>query len=180
MKKRIIFLILSCLIMLTLLAISCGGQETTTTSTTTTSTTTAPTTTTTTTTTSTTQTTTQTQTTTTTTTTTSTQNPFHGSVSGNWTGRAINGGGVQGAFSVTIDENGDITGTFTGNYAGTITGHVDESGNLNAIGNASLGGQYIQFIWQGTASITGTTINTQGTWSGGLASGVFSGTGTTS
>jgi hypothetical protein len=129
----------------------------------------------------TTYTTTQTQTTTTTTTTTqtATENPFHGSVSGNWVGQAIVGESVQGIFSVTIDEDGNVSGTFSGNYIGTIAGHVDENGNLNAIGTATMGGQNIQFVWEGTASLSGTTINVQGTWAGALASGTFTGTGST-
>jgi hypothetical protein len=183
MKKRIPVLLLTCLMVITLLLISCGGQETTTT---TTSTTTTPTTTTATTTTTTptttTTTTTQTQTTTTTTTTTTqtaTVNPFHGSVSGNWEGHAITGEPVNGTFSVTIDEDGNVTGTFSGDYTGTIEGYVDEEGNLNAVGTASLGGQTIEFTWEGIALLSDNTINTQGTWEGVVASGTFIGTGET-
>ncbi len=184
-KKNITILVLSCFIMLVLLLAACGGEETTTTTTTKSTTTQTPTTpsTTTTTTPPTTTTTTITTTTTTTeitTTTTQTQNPFHGSASGNWTGQTMVGDAVNGTFTVTIDEDGNVTGTFSGTYMGTITGHVDESGNLNAVGTSLLGGQNVEFIWAGTASVSGTTINTQGNWSGPLASGTFSGTGTTS
>jgi hypothetical protein len=99
-------------------------------------------------------------------------------VSGNWSGQTPEAG-VYGTFSVTIDKDGNVTGSFNGNYTGTIAGSIDVNGNLNAVGTASLGGQSIQFNWVGTATLSGTTINVNGTWSGSIASGTFTGTGQT-
>ena len=186
MKKNIPVLMLTCLMILTLLLVACGGQETATTTTTTQSTSTTTTTlpastTTTTTTTTTTHTTTQTQTTTTTTTTTQTitENPFSGTITGNWTGTS-SGRQVNGVFSMTIDANGNVTGTSGGSYSGIFSGHVDIDGNLNASGNVSLNGMDSQVQWQGKLVISGQSISITGTWSTSDATGTFSGTGTTS
>jgi len=78
---------------------------------------------------------------------------------------------------VEIDEEGNITGTFSGDYEGTIEGEVDNYGNLNAVGAAVVGGLNVEFTWHGTVTLWGTTISTSGTWSGSLASGTFNGTG---
>jgi len=101
-------------------------------------------------------------------------------VSGNWTGRTVLGQTVAGTFSVTVDDEGNVTGTFIGDYIGTIEGSVDASGNLNAVGTATIGGEIMQFIWAGTATLSENTISVQGTWTGTGASGTFTGTGTTS
>ena len=92
----------------------------------------------------------------------------------------VTGQPVAGTFSVTIDIAGIVIGTFSGDYIGTIAGTVDASGNLNAIGSATMGGQIMKFVWQGTATLSGTTINVQGTWSGARVNGTFNGTGHTS
>ncbi|MDD5339608.1 MAG: hypothetical protein PHG35_09455 [Dehalococcoidales bacterium] len=178
MKKGFIILAICCLMLIILLTTSCNGQGTTTTSAITTSTTSTTTTSTTTPTTTTTTTTTQTQTTTTTETTeTLTVIRYYGTISGTWTGYTTTGEAVDGTFTVEIDEDGNITGTFSGDYEGTIEGEVDNYGNLNAVGAAIMGGQNIQFIWQGTVTLYGSTIAAGGTWSGSLASGTFNGAG---
>lgn len=177
MKKRFLILAICCLMLIILLATSCNGQGTTTTSAITTSTTSTTTTSTTTPTTTTTTTTTQTQTTTTETTETLTVIRYYGTISGTWTGYTTTGEAVDGTFTVEIDEDGNITGTFSGDYEGTIEGEVDNYGNLNAVGAAIIGGQNIQFTWQGTVTLYGTILAASGTWSGSLASGTFNGSG---
>ncbi len=173
MKKSIPILVLGCIMALMLFLVACGGQVTLTT--TVTSTTTTPTTTT--------MTVTTTSTTTVTSTTTITpttpENPFHGSISGNWTGSTIASERLDGTFSVTIDEEGHVTGTFDGTYTGTITGTVDACGNLNAIGTAVINGVSQQLTWLGTATLTQTTTGVEGTWSTSGANGTFIGTGET-
>jgi hypothetical protein len=174
MKKSIPILVLGCIMALMLFLVACGGQVTLTT--TVTSTTTTPTTITTTMTATTTSTTTMTSTTTITTT---PENPFHGSISGNWTGHTVVGQAVVGTFSVNIDRDGNVTGTFEGTYTGVIAGSVDACGNLNAVGTAIINGESQEFDWLGTATLTLTTTGVEGNWNGTGASGTFIGTGTT-
>lgn len=170
MKKGIPVLALVCIMVLMLFLVACDEQETVTTTFTTTTTT--PTTTT--------MTVTTTSTTTvasTTTITTTPENPFHGSISGNWTGHTVVGQAVVGTFSVNIDRDGNVTGTFEGTYTGVIAGSVDACGNLNAVGTAIINGESQEFDWLGTATLTLTTTGVEGTWNGTGASGTFIGTG---
>jgi hypothetical protein len=72
-----------------------------------------------------------------------------------------------------------VTGSFDGDYTGTIEGEVDLYGNLNAVGSAVVGGLNIDIIWQGTSTISGDSLSSEGTWTSPVASGTYSCTGTT-
>jgi hypothetical protein len=55
---------------------------------------------------------------------------------------------------------------------------VDLTGNLNAKGNALVGGTSYETTWQGQVSVSEGVLNGQGDWSNVYGSGIFSGTGT--
>jgi hypothetical protein len=86
---------------------------------------------------------------------------------------------ISGTFSVTIDANGNIQGTFSGDYSGIIAGAVDLNGNFAATGTASGGTTPDVTSWQGKLTVSGNTLNTQGILSSQYVSGIFSGTGNT-
>jgi len=109
---------------------------------------------------------------------------FQGSANGDWSGQMTIGTAstaLSGTFSATINENGGVTGTMSGTYSGSIVGQVTTNGNLNATGNLMVGSTNYVTTWSGTVTLSGTSLNIQGTWTGSNGgSGVFSGSGTTS
>jgi len=109
---------------------------------------------------------------------------FQGSANGVWSGQMTIGTAstsLSGIFSATINENGGVTGTISGTYSGTIIGQVTTNSNLNPTGNLIVGSTTYVTTWSGTVTLSGTSLNIQGTWTGSNGgSGVFSGSGTTS
>jgi uncharacterized repeat protein (TIGR02543 family) len=108
---------------------------------------------------------------------------YAGSFGGKFSGREITGEYISGTFSVTINDKGDVRGTFKyddGSYSGTIAGQVDPEGNLNATGTALVGDISIYVTWQGKINVSDGILSGEGTWSGAYGSGTFSGTGATS
>ena len=101
---------------------------------------------------------------------------FQGTLTGSWAGQGPSDY-LYGTFSVTIDSNGSVQGSFKGTYSGTIVGQVDLNGNLVATGNAETGIFSIMLTWQGKLSKSGNSLNIEGGWSGPNISGTFSGTG---
>jgi hypothetical protein len=97
-----------------------------------------------------------------------------------WSGTIETGAPIQGTCSVTIDENGDITGSFEGAYSGTIAGQVDLIGNLIAVGTLSNGMIQFTSTWAASVTLTGKTLGVDGKWNSTQAWGIFSGTGTVS
>jgi hypothetical protein len=63
---------------------------------------------------------------------------FRGSLSGNWAAGSFSAPG-NGTFSMTVDSNGIVQGSFKGDYSGIIEGQVDLDGNVNAIGTSISG-----------------------------------------
>jgi hypothetical protein len=106
-----------------------------------------------------------------------TSNSFKGSLQGSWSG-ACDSEGVGGGFSITIDANGNVTGSYYGSDSGSIVGTVDVGGNFSASGVA--GG----YVWLGTFSLVNNSLNGSGTWSGSEGSincsGAWQGNGTPS
>jgi hypothetical protein len=108
---------------------------------------------------------------------------FQGSLNGNWSGQLINGTTstpVSGTFSVAINTDGAVQGSFVGTFSGVIAGQVDQNGNLNATGTASGGTSTGVTTWSGHISVAGNSLSGQGNWSGPDSSGTFSGTGNVS
>jgi uncharacterized repeat protein (TIGR02543 family) len=105
---------------------------------------------------------------------------YQGTFTGTWSGLAINGETVSGTFSVTIDANGGVQGSFRksdGSYSGIIAGQVDLEGNLIATGTALIGTLSMEISWKGKISVSGDSLSGQGSWSGSYGVGTFSGTG---
>lgn len=106
---------------------------------------------------------------------------FQGSADGNWSGQMIIGRTttpLEGTFSATIDENGAVNGTMNGVYSGSITGQVAANGNLAGTGDFTVGSTAYVTNWTGTVTLSGTSLNIQGIWTGAYdGSGTFSGTG---
>ena len=100
---------------------------------------------------------------------------FQGTVTGNWSGKAPSGA-VSGTFTATIDTNGAIQFSLTGDYSGTLSGQVNTSGNFTATGTGIFGMPGLKLTWQGKLTKTTVTSSTQGTWSGTNRSGTFTGT----
>ena len=110
-----------------------------------------------------------------------TASPFQGTITGIWSGHITDTPPVPigGTYTVTIDANGNIQGSFYGDYSGVIAGTVDLNGNLEAIGTASGGTTTNVTTWQGKLTVSGNTLGVQGTLSGQSVSGTFSGNGNT-
>ncbi len=106
---------------------------------------------------------------------------IQGSATGNWSGQMTIGTVttlLSGTFSASIDQNGAIAGTVSGTYSGNITGNVDVNGNMTGTGNLMVASTAYVTIWTGTVTVSGTSLNVGGTWTGANnGSGVFSGTG---
>ena len=92
---------------------------------------------------------------------------------GAWDGvEQVSGGSVSGAFEINILANGTITGCYSGNLSGTISGCVDSRGKFNARGFGS--GPDIS--WSGQIKKSGADILGSGEWvATALAKGTWSG-----
>ncbi len=107
--------------------------------------------------------------------------PFQGALSGSWTGtETIGTPSVNGSFAVSVDATGNVQGTFNGSFGGTITGAVDNNGNLTATGTASMSGNSIELSWKGIISKSGNSLNCEGIWSDPYGAGTFSAAGVSS
>ena len=112
---------------------------------------------------------------------------YEGSATGTWSGTITYNNEVRnvgGNLTESIDASGNVTGSITGTSGsvGTVTHSlkIDTDGNVTGTTGFMIGSTIYTFTWQGKATISGTTINFSGTWTGQLGSGVFSLTGTTS
>jgi len=92
-------------------------------------------------------------------------NPFKGTWSGTFTGND------SGTWTVSVNDNGTVTGTGTSVVAAsafTISGRINNAGNLLAtFGTSSLDGTF-------NGTMSGTTAS--GTWSNGIYQGPWTGT----
>ena len=104
-------------------------------------------------------------------------NPFHGFLSGTWQGICYMDT-YSGTFTININSYGVATGTYSGDQNGSINGNVSLSGNLDAVGTATVSSDE-DVTWTGKLSITDETIlSGSGSWSNTVCSGTWSGTGT--
>ena len=106
---------------------------------------------------------------------------FQGGLTGSWSGTCRESGysySVMGGFSMSIDANGNVSGSYNGDDWGNISGIVKPTGEYNARGTAG------EISWIGKISRSGNSLSGNGTWSGtadGLScSGTWSGSGTAS
>ena len=60
---------------------------------------------------------------------------------------------------------------FAGSFAGTIIGQVDLIGNIVAVGTSTDGTTHVATSWSAKLLVTGSSLNAQGTWNSGDASG---------
>jgi hypothetical protein len=105
---------------------------------------------------------------------------YRGSMTITYKGTTRYGTRVNGTCQITIDENGDVTGAFGGQYSGDITGQVESIGNLIAIGTFTGGTTPVGSTWSARIVLSGKSLSVQGKFSGGDVSGTFTGTGTVS
>ncbi len=109
---------------------------------------------------------------------TKTTNPFQGLVIGNWAGQIRETQmAAAGIFKVMVGNDGVVSGSFEGDYSGSITGKVDLSGNLMATGTASGGTSVGVTSWEGQLSVSGSALVVQGDISSSSIGGTFSGKG---
>lgn len=88
-------------------------------------------------------------------------NPFQGTITGGWSGLCYGAVTVSGSFSLVIAADGSVSGTYSGDAAGTIVGQVSSSGAYTAGSGGGSGGA----SWTGTFSKSGTTLSASGQWS---------------
>jgi hypothetical protein len=84
-----------------------------------------------------------------------------GSTAGTWEGLCTEGP-LAGTYEATIDNDGNVTGTFAGSASGSITGTVNGDGTFNATASGSAG----TCTWAGTVSGFGNSFTGSGTWGG--------------
>jgi len=82
-----------------------------------------------------------------------------GSGGGIW-GSSCSDPGPGGTFAVTIDNDGNVTGTYSGTHSGTITGTVNGAGTFNATASGTAGG----CTWAGVISGFGSNLTGEGGW----------------
>jgi hypothetical protein len=102
---------------------------------------------------------------------------YRGYLNCGWTGQRTGGTPLNGTFSFRIDANGDIQGSLEGSIPAAIIGYVDRSGNMVAIGKSVGGTTTLGSTWSANVSVSGNSLNVNGTWQSPSASGTFSGTG---
>jgi hypothetical protein len=107
-------------------------------------------------------------------------NPFRGTMVITWEGKTPSGYPVSGTASMTTDENGDISGTFSSSYSGNVTGLVDLMGNMIAVGILQGDTAPIASTWTSKITLSGKTLSCEGEWKSSEESGTFTGTGTVS
>jgi AraC family transcriptional regulator len=87
---------------------------------------------------------------------------FQGSLSGNWSAGTYSIPG-NGTFSMKIDADGIVHGSYKGDFSGIIEGQVDADGNLNATGiSSSADNEPIVLKISGQLSISGNILNVTG------------------
>lgn len=100
--------------------------------------------------------------------------PFEGSISGSWSGTCEVEGNVSnvgGSLTMYIGSSGAITGSYSGDHSGVITGSVNLNGGFSASGGGTGAG------WSGNFSVNGTTITGSGSWGNEYCSGSWSAAG---
>ena len=85
-----------------------------------------------------------------------------GAGSGTWAGGCPSGS-VSGTFTMEIDNDGNVTGTYAGSASGTIVGTVTPSGVFDASASGTAG----PCSWSGNISGFGSTLTGSGSWSCG-------------
>jgi hypothetical protein len=83
---------------------------------------------------------------------------FQGSLSGGWNG-SCEGFSVTGRFSISIDANGRVTGSYSGDDSGQINGDVRNNGDFSAAA-----GSAGECRWSGDISGSGSSLSGDGTW----------------
>jgi len=105
---------------------------------------------------------------------------YRGSLNITYTGKEEDGTPINGTCPLTIDANGDVTGSLVGKYSGNVVGQVDPLGNFIAIGTLTGGTTPVGSTWSAHISLSGKSLSVQGNWSGEYESGTFSGSGNVS
>lgn len=82
-----------------------------------------------------------------------------GTGGGVW-GSSCSDPGPGGTFQVTIDNDGNVTGTYSGTHSGTITGTVNGAGTFNATASGTAGG----CTWSGIIGGFGANLTGEGGW----------------
>ncbi|MDE3246150.1 MAG: hypothetical protein KGN80_08690, partial [Acidobacteriota bacterium] len=100
-------------------------------------------------------------------------NPYQGTITGGWSGLCYSAVTVSGTFTLVIAADGSVTGTYSGDAAGTIVGQVSTSGTYTAGSGGGSGGT----SWTGTFTKSGTTLSASGQWSSPDCGGGWSGSG---
>ena len=113
--------------------------------------------------------------------------PYQGTLSGDWSGQLTILGrdvSIGGTLSITVDSKGAVSGTFTSTTEGarpaTMSGEVNNSGDLTGSVTLTIGATDFISSWQGKMTASGSSLGMQGTWTSQHGSGTFSGTGTSS
>lgn len=97
-----------------------------------------------------------------------------GTLTGTWSGK-YSDYKVGGSFRIVIDFEGRISGSYSGDDSGTLSGRVSSSGDLNV---SSGGGKAGKGGWRGTISRGGQGgISGSGSWSSSGSKGSWRGTG---
>ncbi|MEC5128362.1 hypothetical protein VSU19_16485 [Verrucomicrobiales bacterium BCK34] len=97
-----------------------------------------------------------------------------GTLTGSWSGK-YSTISVGGSFRLRIDSDGKISGSYSGDDSGSLSGRVSSSGQLNV---SSGGGKAGKGSWQGTITKGKQGgISGQGSWSSGSSRGSWRGKG---
>ncbi len=113
--------------------------------------------------------------------------PYQGTLSGDWSGHLTvlsRDVSIGGTLSITVDSKGAVSGTFTSTTEGarptTMSGQVNDNGDLTGSVTLTIGSTNYISNWQGKMTASGSSLGMQGTWTSQHGSGTFSGTGTSS
>jgi hypothetical protein len=103
---------------------------------------------------------------------------FRGWLNISYTGtRTEYGTPLSGDCMLTIDENGNVTGTFGGSAPGKVVGLINQEGNLILIGTLDQGGSFVGSTWTAVVTLTGKSLSATGDWTSDYAAGTLTGTG---
>jgi gas vesicle protein len=72
--------------------------------------------------------------------------PFHGTISGSWSGNCEGLGSVGGSFNMTVSTDGRVEGSYWGDDEGNISGRVNAAGDFRTAGGTTSSGT----TWTGT------------------------------